>query len=80
MGRMRIIIFLALLILLFSYTINAEESKEAKTTPDKDVEIEVLKERIKGNEEKRNIQLISLCNPVRFDESMVFLQACAIQD
>ncbi len=56
MKKTKTIIILTLSILLFSYTVNAEEKQETTTKLNKDVEIEVLKERIKALDEKVNNQ------------------------
>ncbi len=57
---MKTIIILTLSILLFSYTIYAEERQEVTAAPGKDVEIKFLKEQINGNEEKTDLQLKTL--------------------
>ena len=53
---MKAIIFLTLSIWLLSYSIFAEESKKATITQDKNVEIELLKERVKALNEKVSYQ------------------------
>ena len=60
MNTMKTIIILIVSFVLFSYTINAEDEKKATVTQDENVGIEVLKERIKGNEKQANIQLKAL--------------------
>ncbi len=54
------IIILTISILLFSYSLNADEERMVTTTLDKVVELEVLKERLTGIEKQTNIQLIAL--------------------
>ena len=57
---MKVIIILILSFLLFSYSINAEEKEGTLTAPDKNVEIEVLRERINSNKEITTVQLNAL--------------------
>ncbi len=54
------IFILTISILLFSYSLNAEEEKMVRTSHDKVIKIEVLNERLNGLEKQTNIQLKAL--------------------
>jgi tetratricopeptide (TPR) repeat protein len=68
---MKTLIILILLFLSFSYSINAEGEEGTLSAPNKNVGIEVLKERINSNKEITTVQLNALDEKINNQQKML---------